>query len=62
VTTSTTLGTAVVQASIYTDLVMEGAVTINAGGTFLLEFAQDVSNATSSTVLNGSSCTFGRVS
>lgn len=50
------------QTAVYTDLVCEGSITVNAGGTLIVQAAQNASNATSTTVLTGSQMAVRRVS
>lgn len=62
-TTSTTLGTAIGgAATAYTYITIEGACTVSANGTLTVMFAQNVSNATASSVLANASFTVTRVS
>ena len=63
VTTQTTLGSSMIaNTASYSDLVCDGAIVVNAGGSLALQAAQNASNATSTTVLPNSSMTFGRTS
>lgn len=62
-TTSTTLGTAIGgAAAAHVFITIEGTCTVSANGTLTVMFAQNVSNATASTVLTNSSFTVTRVS
>ena len=62
-TTSTTLGTAIGGAAAqHVFITIEGTCTVSANGTLTVMFAQNVSNATASTVLANSSFTVTRVS
>lgn len=62
VTTQTTWGSAAMaNTAIYTDLIIEGSITVAAAGTVTLQAAQNASNGTATTVLVGSTMTFSRL-
>lgn len=53
--TSTTLGGGLINnAAVYTDVDIYGSITVNAAGTMSIQFAQNTSNATTSSVFQGS--------
>jgi hypothetical protein len=61
VTTATTLGSQMASTAIYTDIIIDGVIVVNAAGTFLLQAAQNASNGTATTITTSSYLDIERV-